>query len=219
MSRRFFASDHHFYHLKIITHYGRSKFSSLEEMHETIISNWNKAVRPKDIVYCVGDFSFGNFEKTRTILSRLNGRKFLIRGNHDKLSTLEYLNAGFEDVSGELHMTLSCGERVLIKHYPYDISPIKKMWKKVTRTLGSWRDYYLFYPVDKGYFLIHGHTHGGQRIRGRQINVTQECWNYHPVSEAAICNLIKTQKESSFIIKIKKIVKVFLLKNFRMPKK
>mgnify|MGYP003320931702 CR=1 FL=1 len=38
----------------------------------------------EDNIYILGDFCLGNRERTETILKQLKGKKFLIRGNHDK---------------------------------------------------------------------------------------------------------------------------------------
>lgn len=64
-------------------------FSSLEEMHETFISNWNKVVSPMDKTYILGDVVFRR--KNLVLLDRLNGRKSLVRGNHDIFSIDDYL--------------------------------------------------------------------------------------------------------------------------------
>ena len=60
-------------------------FSSVEEMNEYIIEQWNKKVRKNDEVVILGDLSYGNGIQTNEILNRLKGKLFLIRGNHDKL--------------------------------------------------------------------------------------------------------------------------------------
>jgi calcineurin-like phosphoesterase family protein len=56
------------------------------EHDEVLIHNWNKVVAPNDEVYHLGDVfrvRNGNVEEYRSILKRLNGRKYLILGNHD----------------------------------------------------------------------------------------------------------------------------------------
>jgi len=56
----------------------------MEEMHETMIKNWNSVVEPKQTVFYLGDFTFSNnLEEIEGLLSRLNGKIFLIKGNHD----------------------------------------------------------------------------------------------------------------------------------------
>lgn len=54
-----------------------------EEMNEALISIWNSTIQPKDTIFHLGDFSFGNVEETMAILQRLNGKIHLIQGNHD----------------------------------------------------------------------------------------------------------------------------------------
>jgi calcineurin-like phosphoesterase family protein len=53
-------------------------------MNEKLIENHNKTVKSGDVVYHLGDFSFGSDDDTLKILSRLNGQHHLIKGNHDK---------------------------------------------------------------------------------------------------------------------------------------
>ena len=78
----FFTSDLHFFHKNIIR-FDNRPFTSVEEMNETLIRNWNRKVKKDDLVYILGDISWGNDEETCAIFARLNGRKVLIKGNHD----------------------------------------------------------------------------------------------------------------------------------------
>jgi calcineurin-like phosphoesterase family protein len=117
--KRFFTSDQHFFHANILKFKGRAgKFSSLDEMHDHIVSEWNKRVGKRDLVYVVGGFS-----------ERLNGELILIAGNHDKrskrrLTIRDFLEVGFKSVVDEKIIKLSNGEPVLLKHYPYELSHI-----------------------------------------------------------------------------------------------
>lgn len=82
--RYFFTGDTHFSHKNVIKYCNRP-FESAAEMNETIIENWNKVVTKSDIVYHLGDVAFEkDVEKRDKLLSRLNGEKHLIWGNHDK---------------------------------------------------------------------------------------------------------------------------------------
>lgn len=49
-----------------------------------LINLWNSIVKKEDIVYILGDFCLGTKAKTEYILNKLHGKKYLIRGNHDK---------------------------------------------------------------------------------------------------------------------------------------
>jgi len=58
-------------------------FASMEEMNEYMIQKWNGKVRKCDEVVIIGDFSWGKAEETNGLLRRLNGKLYLITGNHD----------------------------------------------------------------------------------------------------------------------------------------
>ena len=79
-----FISDLHLGHYNIIKKLDGRQFETLEEMDEYIIKQWNSVVKPNDETVILGDFSFYNAAKTNEILKRLNGTKYLIKGNHDK---------------------------------------------------------------------------------------------------------------------------------------
>lgn len=82
MSEIFFTSDTHFGHGKSFLFEPRG-FSSVEEMNETIIENWNKVVKPGDIIYHLGDTMLSDNTCGLECFKRLNGQIFLIYGNHD----------------------------------------------------------------------------------------------------------------------------------------
>ena len=82
-------SDTHFGHENILgfRHGGRdgplirgSRFSSVEEMDEAMIENWNKTVKPGDKIYHLGDVFFGPKDEFIKKWKRLNGQKRLILG-------------------------------------------------------------------------------------------------------------------------------------------
>jgi len=78
----FMIADTHFGHDGIMRHCKRP-FDTTEEMDETIVGNINAVVGKKDTLRILGDFAFTDHNK---YLSRINGKKILIIGNHDKMS-------------------------------------------------------------------------------------------------------------------------------------
>ena len=56
--RLFFTSDTHFNHTNILQYCNRP-FKIVDQMNETIITNWNNVVEPDDIVFHLGDFCLG----------------------------------------------------------------------------------------------------------------------------------------------------------------
>ncbi|MBD9544310.1 metallophosphoesterase [Ensifer sp. ENS04] len=79
----FFTSDTHFGHRSIIE-YCRKQFSSVEEMDEILIQNWNSVVKPNDRVYHLGDFAW-TVKDAKRVRMRLNGNIRLVAGNHDDI--------------------------------------------------------------------------------------------------------------------------------------
>jgi calcineurin-like phosphoesterase family protein len=196
---RWFISDMHFYHKNIIDYCDRP-FKSISDMHTAMITNWNKKVHNKDIVYILGDFSFGSYEDTREIMSRLKGRKRLIRGNHDyRFTSKDFVDMGFEDVRDYDFITLG-NEKIIMSHYPYSPSKIKQWYYKWVR-LNNDKDYYNLYLENRGKWLLHGHHHYARegKYKDRQINVAVDMNEFSPVSENDI--LTHIQKENNATIR------------------
>lgn len=94
---KYYISDTHLGHERLLDMQPRA-FSSIDEHDEHIIQRWNSVVRDTDHVYHLGDFAFSlsrNAERMKEIFERLNGRKYLVIGNHDT------------DKKGRLHPTLA----------------------------------------------------------------------------------------------------------------
>lgn len=97
--RTFWTADLHLGHANVID-YDNRPFADVKEMDEEIIRRWNKVVSKNDIVWILGDITLsGNKEYIKDKISRLNGRKRLIMGNHDICSDDFYRECGFEYVS------------------------------------------------------------------------------------------------------------------------
>ena len=80
---RYYIADCHFFHEALNREMDHRGFASVEEMNEYMIKRWNEKVRNRDEVVILGDLSMGNAEQTNALLDRLQGKLFLIVGNHD----------------------------------------------------------------------------------------------------------------------------------------
>jgi calcineurin-like phosphoesterase family protein len=119
----FLISDTHFSHKRILEFRRKDDpskfmrpFSSLEEMNETIVSNWNSVVGDNDIVYHLGDFSFGGKDNIAKYARRLKGRIKFIMGNHD-YSAKDYIDH-FDDIIGTPYKIRTGRGSVLLSHSP-----------------------------------------------------------------------------------------------------
>ena len=95
MEKTYFIADTHFGDSAILRYENRP-FENIAQMDAELIKRWNSAVFEDDCVYILGDFGADGCEAE--VLSSLNGRKFLVKGNHDTKSNEYYRKAGFEEV-------------------------------------------------------------------------------------------------------------------------
>jgi len=115
---RYYIADSHFFHRNLLDKMDCRGFESVEEMNEYMLNKWNNKVRDNDEVIILGDISLGTAEETSELLNKLNGRLFLIKGNHDRfLDKPEYGLERFEWVKD--YAELSDNKRkVVVCHYP-----------------------------------------------------------------------------------------------------
>ncbi len=97
----FLTSDTHFGHAGVCRFMRDDGVTKLrpwdnpDEMDEEMIRRWNETVKPGDKVYHLGDVVINR--KALKTLSRLNGDKVLIKGNHD-IFRLEDYTPYFRDI-------------------------------------------------------------------------------------------------------------------------
>ena len=92
MGNIFITSDTHFGHDKPFIWRERG-FNSVEEMNEAIVQRWNEIVTPEDEVYHLGDVMLGDTKQGINYLRRLNGKIWILTGNHDTTNRIqEYVN-------------------------------------------------------------------------------------------------------------------------------
>lgn len=159
-----FTSDHHFGHANILKFTGfdgkfiRPEFSSVEEMDEIMAERWNSLIKPQDKVYHLGDFSFLNENKSIKMVKRLNGKKRIVLGNHDKLGAMFYAKH-FEKVLGSKKTTIH-ELNLILTHWPIQKSEF----------------------IEDNWYVVHGHIHTNLTKKSGFINVCVEHTNYYPIN-------------------------------------
>lgn len=180
MANIFLASDHHFNHaniLKFVNYDGtpvRPGFSGTREMDERMIENHNSVVGVSDKVYFLGDVFMGASDSyIEKVMSRMNGKKRLIAGNHDKLHNYA-LTRHFEKV---MLWRVFREFNFIASHVPLHASSLNEK---------------------KFHYNVHGHTHnnlvkiGKTQVPDPQyINVCMERINYTPVNIEEIAKQTK----------------------------
>ncbi|MEM1225877.1 MAG: phosphoesterase [Planctomycetota bacterium] len=176
MSNIWFTSDTHFNHENVIKYCSRP-FVDLDDMTESIIASWNCRVMPGDTVYHLGDFALSRGSKhaslVDSILSRLNGQKWLIKGNHDRKEVTD--NPRWIRVKDYHEIKVDVGEvhkqRVVMSHYRLFV------WNQRHR----------------GAYMLNGHSHGNLNHIpwGRSLDVGVDCFDYAPVSFDEVHSLLR----------------------------
>jgi len=117
--KTYITSDLHLDHKNIIKYCDRP-FISTKDMNDTLVNNWNRIVRKKDIVYYLGDLAYGKGSKsTDDWLSKLNGKIIFIMGNHDKSDKIKIHDSYTLDYKGN---------KFFLTHRPEDVPKDWKGW-------------------------------------------------------------------------------------------
>jgi len=188
---RFFSSDSHFGHENIrkFCPASRGHFNSVQEMNEGLIEAWNRVVGRDDTVIHLGDLAMGNFKDSMACSDRLNGKRFLIAGNHDRHWSGAKQPAKWHEVYAsygwaplpERFSTYIGGIKVNLSHFPYDGDSHEQ------------DRHAEFRMKDDGITpIVHGHVHDEFATRGRQYNVGVDVHNLQPVSEDEIAEWLRT---------------------------
>ena len=115
---RYYISDLHFYHESLLTKMDCRGFENCDKMHEYMIERWNKKVRENDEVVILGVVSMERGKKTNDILQQLNGRLFLVKGNHDNyLEDRRFDATRFEWIKPYAELNDN-KRKIILSHYP-----------------------------------------------------------------------------------------------------
>lgn len=153
----FLIADTHFGHKNILgfQNYDGTRvrpWDDVKEMDEAMVERWNSVVRLYDKVYHLGDVAIA--KSSLDIMRRLNGRKVLIRGNHDIFKLGDYAKH-FYDIRGSHKL-----DNFIMSHMPIHPESVAR-WCK-----GN----------------IHGHLHNNVLGDPRYLNVSVERINYTPIA-------------------------------------
>lgn len=171
----YLITDTHIGHKPIIDYCGRPEnFASIIE------KNWKRMVKPADTVIHLGDVAWG--EENLRRLTRLPGKKILVRGNHDAKSIPYYIEAGFDFACDALNMCLD-GIDILFTHRP---------------AYGHTAD-----------INIHGHLHDLHRedFSRLYLPLSLEAMGYKPLAmDAEFLRALRSWVDSGRVPKLKEIM-------------
>lgn len=159
----FVTSDWHFNHPGIL-HMERTRFTSIEEHNEFIISRYNKTVGEDDVCYVLGDVGFAPLEELKPIIRSLHGKKILIKGNHDRFNKGQALDLGFAEYYDH---PVYYNSKIILSH-----EPVREAFNNP-------------YVVN-----IHGHLHGARLAYPNFVNVNVSSTDYLPLDLEVLSNKV-----------------------------
>ena len=185
----FFTSDTHYMHKNIcrgVTNWTDAEditrdFKTLDEMNDRIVNNINYAVGQDDILFHLGDWSFGGFEMIEQFRNRINCQNIhLILGNHDHHieRDREGIRRLFISVHQYLELEVDKEHKYVLMHYP----------------LMSWN------KMNDGTIHLHGHVHlpNDRRIgKGKMMDVGVDGNGLNPINYKAVNKIMSYQPIAS----------------------
>jgi calcineurin-like phosphoesterase family protein len=151
MSKIFFTSDLHLWHVNLLKFCPNTRKGSTElEMNEFLRETWNEQVSPEDTVYLLGDISWGTTADTIEFLNLLNGVKHLVLGNHDTRINHSSYKGVFASINIYREIKID-GINIVLFHFPII------EWNK----------------MHHGSYHLYGHVHGKElrAMGGRSMDV------------------------------------------------
>lgn len=159
---KFFTADTHYFHELLLGNndFAPRLFPDVTTMHQTMITNWNAAVKEKDVVYHLGDIAMhpryeAGYPEILAILQQLNGKIVFIKGNHDPRAFFNFLAANdpgwFGEPKFEFH---DVGVLLKFNHHQYYLT-----------------HYPMLLGITKNIRNLHGHIHHSSIPLAENINV------------------------------------------------
>ena len=165
---RYFYADPHFFHKNIIK-YEHRPFNNVDHMNRVMLNRYNKIVCNQDVCLFLGDFAWGNKETITNLVSRMNGYKMLIMGNHDRHKSKKFWHdVCFQDVIK--------GSIIWDQYYIFSLEPV-------------------YMSPDMPYVNVHGHLHSQRREDPRYFNACVELNNYEPICFSHLQKLYSIEEE------------------------
>lgn len=195
-----FTSDTHFNHANICsatTNWQKGtgsnfrEFKSLESMNDRLVEGINASVGQDDILFHLGDWSFGGFESIRQFRDRLVCKNIhLILGNHDHHigRNKEGVQELFASVNNYLDLVVKWNvgtplqdeAKFVLMHFP----------------IASWDN------LARGVIHLHGHVHLPKHRRvgpGKMMDVGVDGNGLDPISLSEVLKMMEVQPIKSMM--------------------
>ncbi len=187
-----FTSDTHYNHGNICSATTQwtdpvtcREFESLEKMNAHLVGNINEFVKEDDILFHLGDWSFGGFEQIEIFRNQINCKNVhIITGNHDH--HIENDREGIQSIFSSVNKYLNLNVK----------------WNVGTPLMGEQRFALMHFPIAswdnmaRGAIHLHGHVHfpADKRIGvGKMMDVGCDGNALYPIEMSTILSLMRNQ--------------------------
>ncbi len=197
MKNIYFTSDTHFHHKNIVrgttewttldpesSHQSLRDFDTLQEHDEALIKSINSLVKHDDILYHLGDWSFGGHEQIKKFRDRLECREIhLIFGNHDQ--HIEPIDSPYRECFSSVGY---------VKQLSFKIDTTRSGKFGKTNIFLSHYSHQVWNKSHHGTIHLFGHSHGSLKGIGKSMDVGVDTNNLYPYHLDEILDIMKKVK-------------------------
>ena len=197
--RLWFTSDTHYNHANICSSTTKwtdpvtiREFKTLEHMNSHLVGNINEVVGQDDILFHLGDWSFGGFESIEQFRNQIVCQNVhIVTGNHDH---------HIENNRGDCHNLFSSVNKYVELNVKWPVGPEMHDANFVLMhfPIASWNN------MARGAIHLHGHVHFNPNVRlqeGKMMDVGCEGNNLYPIDMSEVLSIMKNRPVKSLFSK------------------
>ncbi len=197
--RLWFTSDTHYNHANICSSTTKWKdpvtireFKTLEHMNSHLAGNINEIVGQDDILFHLGDWSFGGFESIEQFRNQIVCQNIhIITGNHDH---------HIQNNRGDCQKLFSSVNKYVELNVKWPVGPEMHDANFVLMhfPIASWNN------MARGAIHLHGHVHFNPNVRlqeGKMMDVGCEGNNLYPIDMSEVLSIMKNRPVKSLFSK------------------
>ena len=197
--RLWFTSDTHYNHANICSSTTKwtnpvtiREFKSLEHMNSHLVGNINEMVGQDDVLFHLGDWSFGGFESIEQFRNQIVCQNVhIITGNHDH---------HIQNNRGDCQKLFSSVNKYVELNVKWPVGPEMHDANFVLMhfPIASWNN------MARGAIHLHGHVHFNPNVRlqeGKMMDVGCEGNNLYPIDMSEVLSIMKNRPVKSLFSK------------------
>jgi calcineurin-like phosphoesterase family protein len=197
--RLWFTSDTHYNHANICSSTTKwtdpvtiREFRTLEHMNSHLVGNINEVVGQDDLLFHLGDWSFGGFESIEQFRNQIVCQNVhIVTGNHDH---------HIQNNRGDCQNLFSSVNKYVELNVKWPVGPEMHDANFVLMhfPIASWNN------MARGAIHLHGHVHFNPSMRlqeGKMMDVGCEGNNLYPIDMSEILSIMKNRPVKSLFSK------------------